>query len=95
MERQPAEREHAGDEDEAERAARSRGGEERGVFGLAAVDDRLETKTAAVTGGAASGVIANQSADRGEGGRDAQAGEKIRQRRGDAEAEYFLKILAL
>jgi len=92
MELQPAKREYACDEDKAEGAAGSGGGKERGVFGLAAVNDCLETKTAAVTGGAAGGVIANQGADWGEGGSDAQTGKKIRERRGDTQAEDFLKL---
>ena len=91
MEGEPAEGEDAGGEDEAEDAGGGGGGEEGGVFGLAGIDDGLEAEAAAVAGGTAGGVVADEGADRGERGRDAEPGEKVGERGGNAEMEELLK----
>ena len=59
---------------------------------MATVNDRLETKPAAITGRAAGGVIANQRANRCKRSSDAQTGEKKRKCRGNPKAQYFLEF---
>ena len=68
-------------EREAEHATDSRRSEERGSLELGTVDDGSKTQAANSTDGAAGEKIADHRTDRGEDGRNAQAGEEVRQRR--------------